>query len=308
MRKRIVAITSGFTLLATAAISVFGILATNRLMFLKIKDTEVVLKRESITKRFDAHWYETVPKSTIRVPSPNGYALHTIYLRPLPTTKTVIICHGVTENKINSIKFARMFERLGFNSVIYDHRRHGESGGKTTSFGYYEKMDLQVIIKAIRERIGQRALLGIHGESMGAATMILTAGTYSEHADFYIADCPFSDFTEQVFHILKTTTPLRTPKVIRIANVFLKIRDGYTTSLVSPKQVIDQVKEPMLFIHSLQDDFILPTMTEQLYELKNGPKVLKLFHRGAHARSYNENQEEYEAVVKRFLRKYGFLN
>lgn len=308
MRKRLLAITGGMAFFATVIATAFGILATNRLMFLKIKDTEVVLKRESIARRFDTHWYETVPKTTMRVQSPNGYLLHALYLRPLDTTRTVIICHGVTENKINSMKFARMFERLGFNSVVYDHRRHGDSGGKTTSFGFYEKMDLRAIIQEVRSRIGKRALLGIHGESMGAATMILTAGTYPEDANFYVADCPFSDFTEQVFHIVKTSTPLRTPKVIRIANIFLKIRDGYTTSLVSPKQVISNVKHPMLFIHSLEDDFILPNMTEELYELKEQAKSIKLFPKGAHARSFNDNPEEYEATVKRFLKKYGFSN
>ncbi|GKV67888.1 alpha/beta hydrolase [Sporosarcina sp. NCCP-2716] len=308
MRKRFLAITGGVTALAAGAVSVFGILATNRLMFLKTKDAEVVLKRETIARRFDAHWYETVRKTVMRIPSPNGYLLHAVFLQPLDTTRTVIICHGVTENKVNSMKYARMFERLGFNSVVYDHRRHGESGGRTTSFGFYEKMDLQAIVTAVRDRIGKRAMLGIHGESMGAATMILTAGTYDEEADFYIADCPFSDFTDQVFHILKTTTPLRTPKVIRIANLFLKIRDGYTTSLVSPKQAVGRITRPMLFIHSLEDDFILPAMTEELYRLKEGPKAIKLFPRGAHARSFNENPEEYETAVRRFLRKYGLLN
>ncbi|WJY28650.1 MULTISPECIES: alpha/beta hydrolase [Sporosarcina] len=308
MKKRFLAITGGLTALAAGTVTAFGIIATNRLMFLKVKDAELVLKRETIARRFDGHWYETVPKAVMKIQSPNGYLLHAVYLKPLDTTRTVIITHGVTENKINSMKFARMFERLGFNSVVYDHRRHGESGGKTTSFGFYEKMDLHAIIGAVRSRIGKRALLGIHGESMGAATMILTAGTYEEEADFYVADCPFSDFTEQVFHILRTTTPLRSPKVIRIANLFLKIRDGYTTTLVSPKEAVDQVKKPMLFIHSLEDDFILPAMTEDLYERKQGPKAIKLFPKGAHARSFNENPEEYEMTVRRFLRKYGLLN
>ena len=54
-----------------------------------------------------------------------------------------------------------------FNSVIYDHRRHGDSGGKTTSFGYYEKIDLQAIVDKIREEIGEEAITwdsrGING-------------------------------------------------------------------------------------------------------------------------------------------------
>ena len=120
-------------------------------MYLKMKDPDVIMKREILAKRFDEKWYETVRKEELWIHSPNDYLLNTVFLKPLDTRNTVIICHGVTENKMNSIKYARLFERLGFNSVIYDHRRHGESGGKTTSFGYYEKLDLQAIVHFIRE-------------------------------------------------------------------------------------------------------------------------------------------------------------
>ena len=233
-------------------------------------------------------------------------SLKAIFLKPLQTDQTVIICHGVTENKINSIQYARLFERLGFNSVIYDHRRHGDSGGKTTSFGYYEKSDLQAVIHTIRKKIGNDALLGTHGESMGAATTILYAGIYEDEADFHIVDCPFSDFTEQVLHVLRMETPLRSTMALRIASLFLKMRDGYTLDLVSPREVIHNIQRPMLFIHSLEDEFILPYMTQELYEAKKGDKVLKLFEKGAHAKSFNDNPKEYEITVKEFLRLYNF--
>jgi len=203
---------------------------------------------------------------------------------------------------------ARLFERLGFNSVVYDHRRHGDSGGKTTSFGYYEKSDLQAIVHAVRERIGEHALLGIHGESMGAATTILYAGTYEDEANFHIVDCPYSDFSEQVLHVMRSETPLRSTMLVRIASLFLKMRDGYTLGVVSPREVVGNIKKPMLFIHSLQDNFILPYMTEELYEAKKGEKMLKLFEKGGHARSFNVNQKDYEQTVKDFLLKYNFTN
>ena len=63
---------------------------------------------------------------------------------------------------------------------------------------------------------------------MGAATTILYAGTFKDEADFHIVDCPFSDFSEQILHILRKNTPLRTSMALRIANFFLKMRDGYT--------------------------------------------------------------------------------
>jgi uncharacterized protein len=307
VKRRLIYITGIISSVVAAFFTIFGFLATNRLMYLKMKDPDVIMEREILAKRFDEKWYETVRKDGLWIHSPNDYLLNTVFLKPLNTKNTVIICHGVTENKTNSIKYARLFERLGFNSVIYDHRRHGESGGKTTSFGYYEKLDLQAIVHSIREKIGEDALLGIHGESMGAATTILYAGTFDDDADFHIVDCPFSDFTEQVLHVLRMETPLRSTMALRIANLFLKMRDGYTLNLVSPREVIENVQKPMLFFHSMKDEFILPYMTEELYQAKPGDKMLKLFEKGAHAKSFNDNPESYEKTVKEFLQRYGFL-
>lgn len=308
MKKRVIIWTSIFTSVLTAIATFFGFFVTNRLMYMKKKENDFILNREITSKRLDEAWFNAINKTERWIESKNGYSLKAIFVEPLETNNYVVICHGVTENKINSLRFVRMFERLGFNSVVYDHRRHGDSGGKTTSFGFYEKIDLQSIVEAVRGRAGKDAILGIHGESMGAATTLLYAGSIIDDADFYISDCAFSDFEQQVYHIMTQTTPLRTSLAIRFANLFLKLRDGYTLNLVSPIDVIDKIEKPVLFIHSLQDNFILPKMTEDLYEKKQGPKTLKLFEIGEHAKSFNENSKEYEQVVADFLQENGLLN
>lgn len=308
MKRRVIIWTSIFTSVLTAMATFFGFFVTNRLMYMKKKENDFILNREITSKRLDEAWFNAVNKTEQWVESKNGYSLKAIFVEPLETNNYVVICHGVTENKINSLRFVRMFERLGFNSVVYDHRRHGDSGGKTTSFGFYEKVDLQSIVEAVRDRTGKDAVLGIHGESMGASTTLLYGGSIIDDADFYISDCAFSDFEQQVYHIMTQTTPLRTSLAIRFANLFLKLRDGYTLNLVSPIDVIDKIEKPVLFIHSLQDDFILPKMTEDLYEKKQGPKTLKLFDIGEHAKSFNENSKEYEQVVADFLQENGLLN
>jgi len=143
---------------------------------------------------------------------------------------------------------------------------------------------------------------------MGAATTILYAGTFEDTADFHIVDCPFSDFTEQVLHVLRMETPLRSAMLLRIANLFLKIRDGYTLNLVSPREVIKNIHKPMLFIHSNEDEFILPYMTKELHDAKPGKKMLKFFDRGSHAKSFNDNPIAYEQTVNDFFQRFGFLS
>jgi uncharacterized protein len=301
MKKALRFLFSFLLLLAT-----FGIYFTNRIMFIKKKEETEVLKRDEEAGFLKAAEFQTLPKEEILIPSPFGYSLKAIIVEPSKTNRYVIFCHGVTENKMSSIKYMNLFIERGFNAIIYDQRRHGESGGKTTSYGYYEKFDLKAIVDWLKTKKGHDLFLGIHGESMGAATMLQYAGLLEDGADFYIADCPYSDFSEQLAYRVKEEVHLPPQMMLPIARLFLKVRDRYPLKDVSPIAAIEQIKRPILFIHSKKDDYILPDMTEQLYKRKQGPKQLFLAENGVHARSLIENREEYEQAIDRFLNEYVF--
>lgn len=284
-----------------------GVYFSNRIMYMKKKDDEFILNREKEAGRLNPMEFESLTKREILIPSPFGYHLKALVVEPHDTNKYIIFCHGVTENKINSIKYMNLFLEKGFNALIYDQRRHGESGGKTTSYGHYEKFDLKTIVDWLKLDKGASLTLGIHGESMGAATMLLYAGMIEDSADFYIADCPFSDFQEQLAYRLKTEMKLPPKLLLPVADLFIKIRQKYSLKDVSPISVIEHIHNPILFIHSKKDDFILPTMTEALYEQKKGPKKLFIAENGIHAQSFNENKEDYRKVVDEFLAEHGFI-
>lgn len=288
----------GSVLLAASSVGVFF---SNQLMYKKKKNEKLVLERETTAGRFDPVKFENLPKREVFIPSTLGYTLKTVLVEPHHTDRYIIICHGVTENKVNSVKYMNLFLERGFNAVIYDHRRHGESGGKTTSYGHYEKLDLKAVVDWLKNEKGPKLLLGIHGESMGAATMLLYAGMIEDGADFYIADCPFSDFKELLEYQIKKDFKLSPRLVLPLGDLFLRFRDKYSVKEVSPISVIENIKNPILFIHSKNDEYILPSMTEALYERKIGHKKLFLALKGAHAQSFNENREEYEKAVDEFL-------
>ncbi|MDR7075185.1 fermentation-respiration switch protein FrsA (DUF1100 family) [Neobacillus niacini] len=281
-----------------------GFYFTNRLMYMKKKDEQFIVQREKEAGRFNPEQFESLPKREVTIESPFGYPIKALLAEPHESNRYVIISHGVTETKINSIKYMNLFLERGFNTIIYDHRRHGESGGKTTSFGHYEKFDLKAVIDWLKNEKGPTLTLGIHGESMGAATMLLYAGMLEDGADFYIADCPFSDLKEQLSYQLKKEYKMIPTLLIPIADFILRLREKYSIRHVSPISVIEHIKHPILFIHSENDDFILPSMTKELYKKKQGPKMLYLATNGRHAQSFNENPEEYRSVLDNFLSKY----
>lgn len=303
MKKTMKTLLSATSLLAAASI-ISGIRLTNRIMYIKPKEITETIERERLAKRFDQAWYDACDKQLLAIDSPHGYNISAIFLQPLNTTNTVIICHGVTENKMNSVKFARMFERLGFNSVIYDHRRHGETGGKTTSYGYYEKADLQALVQSVRKKIGHNALIGIHGESMGAVTTLLYAGTTDMPVNFYISDCAFSSFSELLSRIAKSAIPINPKYTVPFATFFIRMRDGYSIQEINPLNAVKYIDEPVLFIHSTPDSFIPSTMSEQLFAVKKDNKMIKLFDIGEHAQSFNESPYEYEKTILHFLSQY----
>ncbi|MED3551156.1 alpha/beta hydrolase [Cytobacillus praedii] len=283
-----------------------GVYFTNRLMYMRKKEDQFILDREQGAGRLDLMEYDGLPKKEVLIPSPFGYNLKAVIIEPHINKRFIIISHGVTENKMNSIKYMNLFLERGFNAVIYDHRRHGESGGKTTSFGHFEKFDLKTIVDWLKKEHGSNIEIGIHGESMGAATMLLYAGMLEDGADFYIADCPFSDFKEQLAYQIKRELKLPPRLILSVGDLFLRMRQKYSIKDVSPISVIENIQKPILFIHSQKDDFILPTMSEALYELKKGPKKLYLASNGVHAQSLNENKNDYEKVIDEFLEEYVF--
>lgn len=293
------------TLLTASAAASFGTYFSKRVLHIKKKNEQEIIERDTKLNHIIPVQFATLPKKEVWIPSPNGYKINAMVIRPHQTKRFIIFSHGVTESKMSSMKYANLFLERGFNVIIYDQRRHGKTNGNTTSYGFFEKYDLQAVVDWLFDQEGENLLLGIHGESMGAATTLLYAGELNGRANFYIVDCPFSDFHKLLLYQLKCEgkyLPART--LLSIGSLFLRVRGKFSIKHVSPITVVDRIKQPVLFIHSEKDDYILPYMTKDLFEQKKGAKMLLLAKNGGHAQSLNENRREYEEAIDSFLSTY----
>lgn len=257
-------------------------------------------------------WFDEVRKKSFHINSKYGYKIVGYFIpSQCETNKTVIISHGVGASKNSSRKYAKLFYELGFNTVIYDHRFHGESGGKNISYGHYERYDLQKIVHYAKDKTGEDAVIGIHGESMGAGILLMYGSTVEDGADFYIANCPYSNFYEECVYRLANDFSF-VPKFLHggltsFVDIFVKLRGGYSLKTVCPIDHIVNIKNPILFINTKEDKYIPITMTEQLYTAKPDKKYIYWVEKGKHAAAYDQDPNKYKSEVENFLKEINVL-
>ncbi|TDL97847.1 alpha/beta hydrolase [Macrococcus brunensis] len=293
--------------LTTLALVTSGAVGSNYILNFKMRDVDVIRRREIKAKRLDEKAYQALNPKKVSIESKNGYHINAEIIKKYPHNHWMIFCHGVTENSITSIKYMNLFLELGYNGVIFDHRRHGSSGGKFSTYGYFEKHDLESVISYLKETYGFDLKFGVHGESMGAATMLLYAGELANEAEFYISDCSFSSFEKVLTHIIGQKLQIGSGFLLKFINIFLRIRSRFSLYAVSPIKVVQNIEQPILFIHSKPDLFIPYTHSVDLYNKKVGPKRKWYPEYGGHASSFNVNPVTYRKKVKNFLTEFNLL-
>lgn len=285
-------------------ITYIGISTSNSVMYKKRRNYDQIVDLQVKSGAWFIEDFNKLDKEEVIIDSPHGYKLKGFFIRAsVDNNKTIIISHGVTVSLYSSIKYTLMFLNLGYDVLIYDHRYHGESGGEFISYGVYERYDLKAVVDYVKEMKGKDSLLGIHGESMGSGIALMYAGSIEDGANFYIIDCAYSDFQEEFRIRIKEDTKFHPFIIVPLTNLFLYIRGRFTLKDICPIRYIKNIKSPMLFITTKGDPYIPLSMTMDLYNAKSEPKSLFLAENGGHAQGFSSNQEEYKAVVEKFIKE-----
>jgi fermentation-respiration switch protein FrsA (DUF1100 family) len=284
-----------------AALFAFCWRLSNRIINIKTLSPEEIKKIDADDNISSVDWYEQLKKEQYWISSTYGYKLYAEYVPVQGKPKgTMIFSHGVTVSRITSIKYMRLFYEAGYNCLIYDHRRHGKSGGKYTAYGYFEKYDLQTVVDWLEKTKGFCGRLGIHGESMGSAILLLYAGMGGK-ADFYVADCPYTTVQDQLLYRMKVEYHTQFPLLMRLVAWVVSIRAGFRLSEVNCLEAVKKVKKPILFIHGSEDDYVPTEMGKALYAAKPEPKELYLVPGAHHAKALATDPEKYRQVVFDFI-------
>jgi len=221
-----------------------------------------------------------------------------------------IILHGVTSNHKALMDIAYMYSEMDYNVLLWDSRNHGDSEGENISYGYYEKYDLKAVVDWMRNEYGEKIKIGMHGVSMGSSILLSYATGVRDDCSFYIADCPYSDFKKQIFNLSKST--IKMPDfiisiIMFFTQFFVKLIFKFDIGKVNIIDKMHRVENPVLFLNCRDDDYIDPSMTQELYDkCISEKKSITWFEEGKHGGAFGKNREAYIKAVDDFLNAIEF--
>lgn len=248
------------------------------------------------------------PCREMQITSHDGLTLRGKYYECNPGGIVEILFHGYQGNGERDMSggIARCFA-LGRNALIVDHRASGRSEGKVITFGILEKLDCLRWVDKVREEFGEGVRIILTGISMGAATVMMAAGTeLAPEVVCVLADCGYTsprEIIKKVIREMKLPADLLYPFVTLGAWLF----GGFRLNSDAPIEALTRAKVPVIFIHGDTDDFVPCEMSERLYGVCSSEhkRFVKIAGAG-HGLAFPTNKDGYVRALAEFQEECGF--
>ncbi len=235
----------------------------------------------------------------IKLTTRDGITLTGLFIPRHHAKRAIILCHGYRMSKERMTRIARMFPHDSL--LLFDFRGHGCSTGDIISLGCHEVVDIFAAVDFIRNNSDTKdlPLIGI-GVSMGGASLI-AATAQGAPFEALIIDSSFARLHEQITHRFKTSTGLPTIPFMLPTIWLFEHTIGCPVETISPVDAIQEIKCPILIIHSLDDEFTPVHQAHQLYAAAHEPKKLWLVPSAKHGFISKDYNDEYEERIHEFL-------
>jgi len=222
-----------------------------------------------------------------------------------PQQPWIILCHGLGANKADMLDIAAALAQAGYNLLAFDFRAHGESQGRTTSFGWVEQRDLGGALAFLGKQpdVPDRPY-GILGISMGGAVAI-TVAARDERLGAIAVDSSYTDLGTSIGHHLKLLYHLPRYPFLFFTSSAYRLRFGIWPSRMAPINEITRISpRPVLIIQAEADHRIPPDQIRALIEAAREPKSLWIVPGAEHLGAYRSDPEGYQQRLVEFFGPY----
>jgi pimeloyl-ACP methyl ester carboxylesterase len=249
---------------------------------------------------YDLSYEEVIFASTDGVPLSGWYL-------PGGSRQAVVACgHGLFRSRREVLDRAAFFRRQGYDTLVFDFRRHGKSAGERVTLGFQERRDFEGAIEFL-EKQRPRSPVVVYGVSMGAGAALLAARETKAVAGV-VADSPFLNVEHTVAHHVKLLFGLPRFPFASALLWFLEARGGFDRESFDLEAAAAELGDrPLLVIAGGADERMPPDLQKRVARASKSPLSRFLVFEGAgHGAAYRVATAAYEAALVDFLERGGF--
>lgn len=188
----------------------------------------------------------------------------------------------------------------GHNLLLVDQRAHGDSDGRTISFGAKERLDVLTWIRWANDRFGcpETALFGL---SMGAGTVLLASALdLPDNVTCVVADCSYSR-AEDVIAAVGQKMGIPGQLTRWLAHGAARVFGGFRLGDADAVEALRHAKVPVLLLHGEADRLVPCEMSAALEAACAAPVKRCTFPGAGHGLSFLVDRERYTKAVTDFL-------
>ena len=242
------------------------------------------------------------PSEIWTITSKDGFTLHATYYEPAREShEWAILVHGYGRDQTFANDYAEEYLKRGWNVLTPDLRGCGTSEGIYLTMGTLESRDVAIWAEKIVERDPQAKII-LHGVSMGAATVMMTAALEPKNLVAVVEDCGYTSAYEMFTAQLDKIFGLPEFPIMPIVDIVSLIKTGVAISDAAPIESVKKFSVPILFIHGDEDKLVPYEMMNRLFDAANSPVKEKFTVEGAgHADAKKKDVAAYFNRVFDFL-------
>jgi dipeptidyl aminopeptidase/acylaminoacyl peptidase len=298
-RGRLVVTSAGVVALAAAGYVAASWVFSAEIVAFRVRTAQEVLLDNRLQGPASVGLPEPLP---LAIPSDDVILSGWLFRHPDPAGCGVVLSHGHAATRHESLKFAPPLWARGCHLLLYDARHHGETGGRTFTWGIREREDLLHAVDALGASTGlPRDRIGLFGDSLGAAVSLQAAAIAPDVA-FVVADSPFACLPTMLARRAVVGRGRWVLGVLPGALVAAAVRAGFDPRDACPLQAAAAIRVPVLLVHAREDAWIPPSDSEAIAARLRAPHRLAVTDWGAErARSVVADPERYAEIVHEFL-------
>ena len=235
----------------------------------------------------------------------DGIDLHALSITNQNTTNDwVIMVHGYRSNPWRVSDYAYNYYNLGYNVLLPALRGSLETGGKWITFGLYEHLDICDWINFLVEHNPSCRII-LHGVSMGAATVMLTAGeNLPDNVRLVIEDSGYTSLVAQLAYIVNYYAYTPSFPALQSVDLMMQRKAGFAIKEVDCIESLKKATLPIYFIHGKDDIFVPYFMHEQLYSSYSHAKDKLVIEKARHIHGSTVDAERYWSGITNFIATY----